>query len=72
MPPTPPNLDEVLPARDPAATVPNDATALIIDRLPGEAFVRLLSGRLDPDHPPTSVVGDGVELDTLRHAFPGG
>lgn len=116
-------------AIDPAATVPDDATALIIDglpwlvprvgkpspeplhirvtttsptraflldlttdgarlepagsadppppeptaevQLPGEAFVRLIYGRLDPDHTPSSVEVGGVELDTLRRAFPG-
>jgi hypothetical protein len=26
---------------------------------------------LDPDHTPGSVAAEGVELDTLRHAFPG-
>ncbi|MDT4962164.1 MAG: hypothetical protein QOF87_1811 [Pseudonocardiales bacterium] len=40
-------------------------------RLTGEAFVRLIYGRLDPDHTPGSVAAEGVELDTVRHAFPG-
>jgi uncharacterized protein (TIGR03083 family) len=41
-------------------------------RLPSEAFVRLIYGRLDPDHTaPGSVQADGVALDTLRDAFPG-
>jgi uncharacterized protein (TIGR03083 family) len=40
-------------------------------RLPAEAFVRLLYGRLDPDHTPDSVEVDGIELDTLRRSFPG-
>jgi uncharacterized protein (TIGR03083 family) len=41
-------------------------------RLPAEAFVRLIYGRLDPDHTaPGSVQADGVALDTLRDAFPG-
>ena len=40
-------------------------------RLPGEAFVRLVYGRLDPDHTPTSVEAEGVDLDILRRAFPG-
>ena len=39
-------------------------------RLPAEAFVRLLYGRLDPDHTPT-VQTEGVDLDLLRQAFPG-
>ena len=46
-----------------------DATATL--RLPGEAFVRLLYGRLDPDHTPASVEATGIELGTLRHSFPG-
>jgi hypothetical protein len=49
---------------EPAGTMP----AL---RLPAEAFVRLVYGRLDPDHAPTSVETDEVDLDTLRAAFPG-
>ena len=39
--------------------------------LPAEAFVRLLYGRLDPDHTPGSVRTDGADLDVLRRAFPG-
>ncbi len=37
--------------------------------LPTEAFIRLVYGRLDPDHTPPSVKG-GV-LDELRQVFPG-
>jgi hypothetical protein len=40
-------------------------------RLPAESFIRLLYGRLDPDHTPSSVSADGADLDTLRRAFPG-
>lgn len=39
-------------------------------RLPTEAFVRLLYGRLDADHTP-AVDTDGVDLDELRQSFPG-
>jgi uncharacterized protein (TIGR03083 family) len=39
-------------------------------RLPAEAFTRLVYGRLDPDHTPT-VDSQGIDLDTLRAAFPG-
>lgn len=39
-------------------------------RLPAEAFVRLVYGRLDPDHTPP-VENAGVELDELRTIFPG-
>lgn len=38
--------------------------------LPGEAWLRLVYGRLDPQHTPT-VVGDATTLDTLRRLFPG-
>jgi uncharacterized protein (TIGR03083 family) len=40
-------------------------------RLPAEAFIRLVYGRLDPAHTPESVAASGVELDTLRRRFPG-
>jgi uncharacterized protein (TIGR03083 family) len=39
--------------------------------LPAEAFVRLVYGRLDPDHTPGSVIADGVDLELLRSVFPG-
>lgn len=38
---------------------------------PAAAFVRLVYGRLDPDHTPADVVASGVELDELRALFPG-
>lgn len=38
--------------------------------MPAEAFVRLVAGRLDPDHTPAQVAGD-ERLATLRAAFPG-
>lgn len=37
--------------------------------IPAEAFVRLVYGRLDPDHTPS--VGGSADLDELRRAFPG-
>jgi uncharacterized protein (TIGR03083 family) len=37
--------------------------------LPAESFVRLVYGRLDPDHTPTSI--ESGDLDELRKAFPG-
>jgi uncharacterized protein (TIGR03083 family) len=40
-------------------------------RLPAEAFVRLVYGRLDADHTPAETRADGVDLDDLRKAFPG-
>jgi MDMPI C-terminal domain len=47
-----------------------DGTAARLS-LPGEAFVRLAYGRLDPDHTPPTVTADGIDLDTLRATFPG-
>jgi uncharacterized protein (TIGR03083 family) len=38
-------------------------------RLPAEAFVRLVYGRLDPEHTPGR--DHGAHLDTLRQVFPG-
>ncbi len=39
-------------------------------RLPAEALMRLVYGRLDPEHtPPLSA--DGIDLDRLRKIFPG-
>jgi hypothetical protein len=37
--------------------------------MPSEAFVRLVYGRLDPDHTPVGV--ESPELDSLRRLFPG-
>jgi uncharacterized protein (TIGR03083 family) len=39
-------------------------------RLPAEAFIRLVYGRLDPGHTP-AVTTQHVDLDVLRRAFPG-
>ena len=49
----------------------DDTAASAELRLPTEAFVRLVYGRLDPDHTPADVVADGVDLDVLRGVFPG-
>jgi uncharacterized protein (TIGR03083 family) len=41
-------------------------------RLPSEALVRLVYGRLDTAHtPPVDIEGDGLDLDSLRAVFPG-
>jgi uncharacterized protein (TIGR03083 family) len=41
-------------------------------RMPAEALLRLVYGRLDPGHtPPVQVLSGGVELDLLRQTFPG-
>jgi hypothetical protein len=47
----------------------SDTNAIL--ELPAEAFVRLVYGRLDPDHTPLTVHTHGFDLDTLRRAFPG-
>jgi uncharacterized protein (TIGR03083 family) len=39
--------------------------------MPAESFVRLVYGRLDPDHTPRSVAGEPAALDQLRAVFPG-
>jgi hypothetical protein len=39
-------------------------------RLPAEALVRLLAGRLDPEHA-AGIQAEGVDLDVLRGVFPG-
>jgi uncharacterized protein (TIGR03083 family) len=41
-------------------------------RLPAEAFLRLVYGRLDPDHAPeVEITAPDVTLDDLRRVFPG-
>ena len=39
--------------------------------MPAEAFIRLVYGRLDAEHTPSSVAGDREALDQLRAVFPG-
>jgi uncharacterized protein (TIGR03083 family) len=46
----------------------SDKTADV--ELPAEAFIRLVCGRLDPDHTPSSVTG-AEHLVVLRQVFPG-
>jgi hypothetical protein len=38
--------------------------------LPAEALLRLLYGRLDPEHTP-AYTAEGIDLDRLRAVFPG-
>jgi uncharacterized protein (TIGR03083 family) len=40
-------------------------------RLPAESFIRLVYGRLDPEHTPTELVASEGTLDNLRAVFPG-
>jgi uncharacterized protein (TIGR03083 family) len=39
--------------------------------MPAESFIRLVYGRLDPDHTPPEIIAGGVDLDELRTSFPG-
>ena len=40
--------------------------------MPAEAFIRLIAGRLAPEHTPHGVTVDGaISLDDLRKVFPG-
>jgi uncharacterized protein (TIGR03083 family) len=50
-------------------STPNHTTPTL--QLPSEAFVRLVYGRLDPDHTPASITAEGVDLDAVRAVFPG-
>jgi hypothetical protein len=54
----------------PAGAVDAQAATATV-RMPASALVRLVYGRLDPEHTPPSVETDGVDLDTLRSIFPG-
>jgi hypothetical protein len=49
----------------------DDTSARAELALPAEAWVRLVYGRLDPDHTPDTVEVRGVDLDLLRATFPG-
>jgi uncharacterized protein (TIGR03083 family) len=58
-------------AATPDAATPDAATPdAAVARFPAEAFIRLVAGRLDPDHTPLGVDA-GDRLDQLRQAFPG-
>jgi uncharacterized protein (TIGR03083 family) len=66
------------PARDFSLTTGPDAVALAPGdggapelTLPAEAFIRLVYGRLDPEHTPPPVDGDPALLDSLHSVFPG-
>jgi uncharacterized protein (TIGR03083 family) len=39
--------------------------------MPAESFIRLVYGRLDPQHTPSTVDGDAAALEQLRSVFPG-
>lgn len=54
---------------EPTSSEPGQDSARL--RLPGEAFVRLVYGRLDEQHTPASVEARGADLADLRATFPG-
>ena len=56
---------------DAASFRPGDGGAAADVTMPAEALVRLVYGRLDPDHTPTAVTGDLDALAELRSVFPG-
>jgi uncharacterized protein (TIGR03083 family) len=53
----------------PATSADPPATAVV--RLPAEAWIRLVYGRLDAAHTPETVTSQGISIDTLRAMFPG-
>jgi hypothetical protein len=55
---------------DPQQTDTSQQTPTVL-RLPTEAFVRLVYGRLDADHTPSTVEAEPALLDALRAALPG-
>jgi hypothetical protein len=68
-----PARDLSLVAADEVLITPWDGGALDgVIRMPAEAWVRLVYGRLDEEHsPPIERVADGPTLDQLRAVFPG-
>ena len=69
---TDPELDYLLTVADPV-TLSDWVPGTTVDgevRLPAEAFLRLLYGRLDPGHTPAHAA-EGIDLDRLRAVFPG-
>jgi uncharacterized protein (TIGR03083 family) len=69
-----PSRSYVLELRDDGVSLQEGLLADAGNRLTttGEAFARLTSGRLDPEHTPLSVAIAGeFSLDDLRQAFPG-
>lgn len=65
------SLDLVVDADGVRVSVAGDDTASAGLSLPAESFIRLVYGRLDPDHTPASVTATGIDLDLLRRTFPG-
>jgi uncharacterized protein (TIGR03083 family) len=68
---TDPERDFILATGEPVTLTPADGEGGLPElRLPAEAFIRLVYGRLDPAHTP-AVQASGVDLDELRAVFPG-
>jgi uncharacterized protein (TIGR03083 family) len=68
---TDPERSYVLQTGESVTLTPGDGEAGLPElRLPAEAFLRLVYGRLDPAHTPP-VEASGVDLDDLRALFPG-
>jgi len=68
---TDPGRDFLLDIGDSVVLSPTDGDAGEADlRIPAEALLRLVYGRLDPAHSPPIEAG-GVDLDALRSVFPG-
>jgi len=68
---TDPEREFILSTGESVALTPADGEADLPElRLPAEALIRLVYGRLDPDHTPP-VQASGVDLDELRAIFPG-
>jgi uncharacterized protein (TIGR03083 family) len=69
---TSPDGDYLLDVREPVTLSPwVDGTAVDgVLELPAEALLRLLYGRLDPEHTPAHTA-EGIDLDRLRAVFPG-
>lgn len=56
----------------PSGTAPSGREVPARIQMPAEALLRLVYGRLDPDHtPPVTVVSGDVGLDEIREVFPG-
>jgi hypothetical protein len=58
-------------ALGPATTGDDVSAATSTVRMPGEALVRLVYGRLDAEHTPAVVEAEGIDLGVLRSVFPG-
>jgi hypothetical protein len=70
---TDPSLDYALSLTDSVSLRPWSAedSADATLSIPAEAFLRVLYGRLDPDHTPAGISAEGVTLDDLRGVFKG-